>query len=162
MSTQPMIPGAFVLKMKTPEWHLCVVKQVPEISTSNWMLFGNQSTKATQSSKSHPFQMEFKPHQETMLMNQLEKMITSKAEIRLVLVTESPAISCIDSLWPLKGIEMYRKRVTPSKDPIYSYIAELKHALNMLCLPAQVSPVPASAIHHRESRHSMQTRSKTQ
>ena len=153
-STQPMIPGAFVLKMKTPEWRLCVVKQVPEISASNWMLFGNQS------SKSQPFQMEFKPHQETMLMNQLEKMITSKAEIRLVLVSESPAISCIDSLWPLKGIEMYRKRITPSKDPSYSYTAELKHALNMLCLPVQVLPLPA--IHHRESRHSMQTRSKTQ
>ena len=152
-----MIPGAFVLKMKTPEWHLCVVKQVPEISTSSWMLFGNQSSQSSKSIQSQPFQMEFKPHQETMLMNQLEKMITSKAEIRLVLVTESPAISCIDSLWPLKGIEMYRTRVTPSKDP---NMAELKHALNMLCLPAQVLPVPA--IHHRESRHSMQTRSKTQ
>lgn len=147
-----MIPGALVLKMKTPEWHLCVVKQVPEMSASSWMLFGKSKT------QTQPFQMEFKPHQETMLMNQLEKMIANKAEIRLVLVSESPAISCIDSLWPLKGIEMYRKRITATHQ--LNCIAELHHAINMLCLPVQTAQTVMSPSPQTASRHSMQTRSK--
>ena len=130
-----MITGAFVLKMKTRKWRLCVVKQVPGQSESSWMLFGqNKSNKST-------FQMEFKPHQETTLINHLVNMAMtdatplddSYAELRLVLVTESPAISCIESLWPLKGLEMYRNK--PS-----SLCTALHHDIGMLSFSTQTQP----------------------
>ena len=103
-----MINGAFVLKMKTPKWRLCVVKQVPDQRESSWMLFGkNKSNQAT-------FQMEFQSHQETIMVKHLVKMASDDndfhADLRLVMVAESPAISCIESLWPLNGLEMYRNR----------------------------------------------------
>jgi len=50
-----MPTGAFVLKMKTPKWRLCVVKQVPDESASSWMLFGQNKCNKVM------FQMEFKP-----------------------------------------------------------------------------------------------------
>ena len=138
-----MIPGAFVLKIKTPSWCLCVVKQAPDQSESSWMLFGkNKSNKAT-------FQMEFKPHQETQLINHLINM-TDDEELRLVLVAESPAISCIESLWSLKGLEMYRNK--PS-----SLSNSLHQCIHMLSTSPQISN-PSNP--SNPSNHSMQTRSK--
>ena len=161
-----MINGAFVLKMKTQQWKLCVVKQAPDQSTSSWMLFGkNKYNKAT-------FQMEFKPYQERMLINHLVKLARSDhdhahddndAELRLVLVAESPAISCIESLWSLNGIEMHRDK------PKYLHEA-LHHDVNMLSISPQIqgnqtqmqgNQTQGNQTHEDHSpRHPMQTRSK--
>jgi len=161
--TNTMIRGAFVLKMKTQQWRLCVVKQVPDQRESSWMLFGqHKSNKAT-------FQLEFQSHQETILVKHLIKLASNDdddfhADLRLVLVAESPAISRIDSLWPLKGLEMYHNRLyTPS---------QLNDALNqdvyMLSLSPQIaqpqqisqSQQPQPRPQPQPLQHSMQTRSK--
>jgi len=141
-ATATMIHGAFILKIKTPKWQLCAVKEVPEMPASSWMLFGkNKSNKEM-------FQMEFKSYQETQLINHLVNM-TADAEIRLVLVAESPAISCIESLWALKGLEMYRDK--PKCLP-----EALQHAVQMLSLSPQMQ-YPQM---HQAPYHSMQTRSR--
>jgi len=159
MTPTQMISGAFVLKMKTPQWHLCVVKQAPDQSASSWMLFGQQRRNQSRET----FQMEFMSHQETMMIAHLVKLAMtdsddeSYADLRLVLVAESPAISCIGSLWPLKGLEMYRNRFhTPSS---------LSHALHqevyMLGLSPQIqqsAQTPQSQ--QSQQSHPMQTRSK--
>ena len=158
-----MIQGAFVLKMKTRDWRMCVVKQVPELSTSNFMLFGqgtNQGTNQGTKDKT-TFQMEFKPSQETMLiqhMGNMGNMGNMGAEIRLVLVTDAPAVSCIGSLWALKGLEMYRRELYTVK----SLIDSLHQDMNMLNLSPQLQQAQQhqQAQQAQQSRHSMQTRSK--
>lgn len=132
-----MPTGAFVLKMKTPKWRLCVVKQVPDESASSWMLFGqNKCNKSKSNSnsttKSQTFQMEFKPHQETTLIKHLVNLASNDddeacAELRLVMVAESPAISCIESLWSLKGLEMYRTKPSSLCTALHQYV----HMLSM-------------------------------
>ena len=151
--------GAFVLKMKTPRWRLCVVKQAPDESASSWMLFGqNKCNKSKSNSnsttKSQTFQMEFKPHQETMLIKHLVTMASNDdeaahAELRLVLVAESPAISCIESLWSLKGLEMYR--TNPG-----SLCTALHQAVHMLSF----SPQTQQTLQSQQPQHPMQTRSR--
>lgn len=147
--------GAFVLKMKTPRWRLCVVKQAPDESASSWMLFGQNKSKSNAT-----FQMEFKPHQETMLIKHLVTMASNDdeaahAELRLVLVAESPAISCIESLWSLKGLEMYR--TNPG-----SLCTALHEAVHMLSLSPQLPPQSQSPQSQspQSPRHPMQTRSR--
>jgi hypothetical protein len=141
-ATATMIHGAFILKIKTPKWQLCAVKEVPEMPASSWMLFGkNKSNKEM-------FQMEFKSYEATQLINHLVNMTMTDAEIRLVLVAESPAISCIESLWALKGLEMYRDK--PKCLP-----EALQHAVQMLSLSPQMLKRS-----HKAPYHSMQTRSK--
>ena len=157
----PMINGAFVLKMKTPMWCLCVVKQAPDVSASSWMLFGQNKSKSKSKSKSNAtFQMEFKPHQETTLIKHLVNMAMTDAtpldetyaEVRLVIVAESPAISCIESLWSLKGVEMYRDRLhTPS-----SLCTALHQHVHVLSMSPQIQDPEAHS-----PQHSMQTRSKS-
>ena len=130
--TNTMINGAFVLKMKTPSWRLCVVKQAPDQPASSWMLFGQPKCNKSKST----FQMEFQSHQETILIKHLVKLASfvddSYAELRLVLVAESPAISCIESLWSLKGVEIYRTK--PS-----SLCTALHHDVHMLSLSPQIA-----------------------
>ena len=155
----PMINGAFVLKMKTPMWCLCVVKQAPDVSASSWMLFGQNKSKSKSKSNA-TFQMEFKPHQETTLIKHLVNMAMTDAtpldetyaEVRLVIVAESPAISCIESLWSLKGVEMYRDRLhTPS-----SLCTALHQHVHVLSMSPQIQDPEAHS-----PQHSMQTRSKS-
>jgi DNA anti-recombination protein RmuC len=150
--------AAFVLKLKTPGWRLCVVKQVPAQSSSCWMLFGqNRKTKTT-------FQMEFQPHYETTLINHLTDMAEAdETELRLVLVDQPPAVSCIASLWALQGQEMYRKQLRTAS----SLNSSLHQDMNMLRISPQMqqSQQPHQQPHQQQqeikSRHSMQTRSKT-
>jgi hypothetical protein len=149
--TNTMINGAFVLKMKTPSWRLCVVKQAPDQPASSWMLFGQPKCNKSKST----FQMEFQSHQETILIKHLVKLASfvddSYAELRLVLVAESPAISCIESLWSLKGIEMYHNRFhTPN---------HLNDALHQDVYMLSISPQIQDPEAH-SPQHSMQTRSK--
>ena len=144
--TMTMINGAFVLKMKTPSWRLCVVKQAPDQRESSWMLFGqNKCNKAT-------FQMEFQSHQEIILVNHLVNMASNDdeayAELRMVLVAKSPAISCIESLWSLKGIEMYRNKPSNLHDALHQDVY-------MLSISPQIQDPEAHS-----PQHSMQTRSK--
>ena len=165
--TNPMINGAFVLKMKTPSWRLCVVKQAPDQPASSWMLFGQP--KCNKSKSNHTtFQMEFKSHQETTLVKHLVKMAisdhdhddndTDYAKLRLVMVAESPAISCIESLWSLKGIEMYRSPRLHT--PNYLYEA-LHQDVNMLCTSPQISqPQQPQPQPQPQPQHPMQTRSR--
>jgi hypothetical protein len=158
--TNNMINGAFVLKMKTPSWRLCVVKQTPDEPASSWMLFGQHKTKKSK------FQMEFKTYQERMLINHLVKLAisdhdhddndTDYAKLRLVLVAESPAISCIESLWSLNGIEMYRSPRLHT--PNYLYEA-LHQDVNMLCTSPQISQ-PQQPQPQPQPQHPMQTRSR--
>lgn len=162
-------PGAFVLKLKTRSWRLCVVKQVPAERASCWMLFG-QSRRADLST----FQMEFQPEQETMLINHLANMADTdecmemETQIRLVLVRDAPAVSCIESLWPLKGQEMYRKQLGTAS----ALINSLHQDVHMLCIspkenlkqpsPQRQSPQqPSPPQNQTKSRHHMQTRSQT-
>ena len=170
-----MINGAFVLKMKTPKWRLCVVKQAPDEPASSWMLFGqNKCNKSKSNSnsttKSQTFQMEFKPHQETTLIKHLVNLSSNDddeacAELRLVMVAESPAISCIESLWSLKGLEMYRTK--PS-----SLCIALHQCVHMLSMSPQLQPQQRSQPQRSQpqqsqppnqssqSNHPMQTRSR--
>jgi hypothetical protein len=156
-----MLHGAFVLKMKTPKWRLCVVKQVPDQRESSWMLFGQHKSNKSK------FQMEFGSHQETILVKHLLKMASSVddnfyAELHLVLVAESPAISCIESLWSLKGIEMYHNRFhTPN------YLHDALHQdVYMLSLSPQMQdpkiaqPQQISQPQQPQPHHPMQTRSR--
>jgi hypothetical protein len=157
-----MTTGAFVLKMKTKGWRLCVVKQVPEDLKSCWMLFGqNMKDKTT-------FQLEFQPHQETTLINHLANMADTDetkemhSQIRLVLVRESPEVSHIVTLWALKGLEMYRKDLQTAS----ALLNSLHQDIHMLRLSAQIEEVnyhqiQASHHTHQQSSHCMQTRSKS-
>jgi hypothetical protein len=159
-----MLHGAFVLKMKTSEWRLCVVKQVPEQRESSWMLFGQHKSLKK-------FQMEFQSHQETILVRHLVKMASSvdddfHADLRLVLVAESPAISCIESLWPLKGLEMYRTKPNHLHDlhdalhqdvymlSLSPQMQDPKMQDHQIAQPQQISQPPS------QSNHPMQTRSR--
>jgi hypothetical protein len=144
-----MIPGAFVLKMKTRKWRLCVVKQIPKLSSSCWMLFGQNRADLT------TFQMEFQPYQETTLINHITNMAdTDHLVLVLVLVSDPPAVSCIESLWSLKGHEMYRKQIRTAS----ALVNSLHQDMNMMCIsPQQPEPEPES-----KSRHHMKTRSQTQ
>jgi len=161
-------PGAFVLKMKTRKWRLCVVKQVPaersSCCSSCWMLFG-QSRRADLST----FQMEFQPEQETTLINHLANMADTdecmemETQIRLVLVRDAPAVSCIESLWPLEGQEMYRKQLGTAS----ALINSLHQDVHMLCISPQQQPPqqqqqpePQQQAESK-SRHHMKTRSQT-
>ena len=171
-------PGAFVLKMKTRSWRLCVVKQVPAERSSCWMLFGQSRNNRT------TFQMEFQPEQETTLINHLANMADTdecmemETQIRLVLVRDAPAVSCIESLWPLKGQEMYRKQLGTAS----ALINSLHQDVHMLCIspkgnrnegnrqqpspqrqsPQRQSPQqPSPPQNQTKSHHPMQTRSQT-
>jgi hypothetical protein len=166
-------PGAFVLKMKTRRWRLCVVKQVPAERSSCWMLFGQSRNNRT------TFQMEFQPEQETTLINHLANMADTdecmemETQIRLVLVRDAPAVSCIESLWPLEGQEMYRKQLGTAS----ALINSLHQDVHMLCISPkgnrnegnlnegnrqQPSPQRQSPPQNQtKSRHHMQTRSQT-
>jgi hypothetical protein len=152
---QSMQQGAFVLKIKTRDWRMCIVKQVPELAASSWMLFGesmNESTKTT-------FQLEFKPYQETMLIQHIVDMAEAnrKVQLRMVLVTDAPAVSCIRSLWALKGLEMYQREMDTDK----SLVNSLHQDMNMLTLSPQVfkQAQQQQQQQQHQSRHSMQTRS---
>jgi hypothetical protein len=158
MSSKPMITGAFILKMKTKGWRLCVVKQVPEEARSCWMLFGqNMKDKTT-------FQLEFQPHQETTLINHLVNMADTdetketQSQLRLVLIRESPEVSHIGTLWALKGLEMYRKELHTGS----ALLNSLHQDIYMLRLSAQIEEFASDATHHQNhhSIHCMQTRSK--
>jgi hypothetical protein len=158
-TTTTMQQGAFVLKIKTRDWRMCVVKQVPELDASSWMLFGqgtNQSTKTT-------FQLEFKPYQETTLirhivdMANMANMGNTPVQLRMVVVTDTPVISSIGSLWALKGLEMYRRKL----DTEHSLVNSLHQDMNMLTLSPQVFKQAQQAQQAQQARHSMQTRSKT-
>jgi hypothetical protein len=153
-----MIPGAFVLKMKTREWRLCVVKQVPADPLSSWMLFGqNRNNRTT-------FQMEFRPHQETTLINHMvnmadaEECMKMETQIRLVLVSDPPAVSCIESLWSLKGHEMYRKQIRTAS----ALVNSLHQEMNVLRISPQGNRKQQSPPQNQQNkpRHPMQTRSK--
>jgi len=174
--------------MKTRDWRMCLVKQVPELSESSWMLFGESMSQGTNQGTNQgtkdktTFQLEFKPYQETMLiqymanmanmanMENMENMENMGVQIRMVLVTESPAVSCIGSLWALKGLEMYRRELNTEK----SLVNSLHQDMNMLNLSPQLSTTQSQRQRqrqqqqqqqqqqqHSQSRHSMQTRSKT-
>ena len=157
-----MTSGAFVLKLKTPGWRLCVVKQVPAQSSSCWMLFGqNRKTKTT-------VQMEFQPHQETTLINHITDMAEcDETELRLVLVSQPPAVSCIASLWALQGQEMYRKQLRTAG----SLNSSLHQDMNMLRISPQMQQMqqtqsPQTQMQQTQTQeikpiHPMQTRSKS-
>ncbi len=157
-----MLPGAFVLKLKTPGWRLCVVKQVPEQTSSCWMLFGQNrnNPKTGTGTRTNPkttFQMEFQSHQDITLINHLTDLAEhDETELRLVLVSEPPAVSCIASLWQLQGQEMYRKQLRTAS----SLHSSLHQDLNMLRISPQMQQ-PQQQQHQHQSMHSMQTRSKT-
>jgi hypothetical protein len=152
-----MIKGAFVLKLKTRQWRLCIVKQVPEDPASCFMLFGQNTGNDNKST----FQMEFQPHRETTLVNYLADMTEAdEAELRLVMVSDPPGVSCFESLWSLQGQCMYRKKVRAA------FISNaLYQDLNMLRLSPQLSapPMESRPMKSRpmKSLHSMQTRSKS-
>ncbi len=152
----PMTSAAFVLKLKMPEWRLCVVKQVPAQSSSCWMLFGqNRKTKTT-------FQMEFQPHYETTLINHITDMAEcDETELRLVLVSQPPAVSCIASLWSLQGQEMYRKQLRTAG----SLNSSLHQDMNMLRISPQMQQtqmqMQTQQTQEIKSIHPMQTRSKS-
>jgi hypothetical protein len=165
-----MLPGAFVLKLKTPGWRLCVVKQVPEQTSSCWMLFGqNRNNPKTGTGTKATFQMEFQSHQDITLINHLTDLAEhDETELRLVLVSESPAVSCIASLWQLQGQEMYRKQLRTAS----SLNSSLHQDLNMLRISPQMQQQQQQQPQHQQpqyqqqqkanqSMHSMQTRSKT-
>jgi hypothetical protein len=155
MTINGMLHGAFVLKMETPKWRLCVVKQVPDQRESSWMLFGQHKTNKSK------FQLEFQSCQDTILVRHLVKMASASvdddfhADLRLVLVAESPAISCIESLWPLKGLKMYRTKP--------SHLHQLHDALHqdvyMLSLSPQIAQ-PQQISQPLQPHHPMQTRSR--
>ena len=152
--------AAFVLKLKMPEWRLCVVKQVPAQSSSCWMLFGqNRKTKTT-------FQMEFQPHYETTLINHLTDMAEAdETELSLVLVSQPPAVSCIASLWSLQGQEMYRKQLRTAgslNNSLHQDMQMLRISPQMQQSQSMQSPsMQSPSMQPSQSRHSMQTRSKT-
>jgi hypothetical protein len=154
-----MQQGAFVLKMETRNWRMCVVKQVPELPTSSWMMFGESMKDKNKTT----FQLEFKPHQETMMIQHVVNMAEAKTEanrkvqLRMVLVTDAPAVSCIGSLWSLNGLEMYRLEL----DTENSLVNSLHQSIYMLNLSPQVAEQPQkqSQSQQSQSRHSMQTRS---
>jgi hypothetical protein len=166
-----MLPGAFVLKLKTPGWRLCVVKQVPEQPSSCWMLFGqNRNNPKTGTGTKTTFQMEFQSHQDLTLINHLTDLADhDETELRLILVSEPPAVSCIASLWQLQGQEMYRKQLRMAS----SLHSSLHQDLNMLRISPQMQPQPQQQQPQgnrnqnqqqpkaKQSMHSMQTRSKT-
>jgi hypothetical protein len=182
---QSMIPGAFILKLKTPGWRLCVVKQVPEQSSSCWMLFGQtrkpNDNPTTGSGTGTTVQMEFQPHQEITLINHLTDLVEhDETELRLVLVGEPPAVSCFETMWSLQGQEMYRKQLRTAS----SLNSSLQQDLNMLRISPQQEQQQQQQPqgnrnqnqqhqqqHHQQqqqpqrqqqskSRHPMQTRSK--
>ena len=154
-----MINGAFVLKMKTQKWRLCAVKQVPDQRESSWMLFGqNKSNKVT-------FQIEFKPFQETILVKHLVQMASVDddfhADLRLVLVAESPALSCIESLWPLKGLEMHRTKPSQLElhDALHQDVYMLSLSPQMQYPQMQYPKISQPPSQSSQSNHPMQTRS---
>jgi hypothetical protein len=180
--SQFMTPGAFVLKLKTLGWRLCVVKQVPEQSSSCWMLFGqtrNNPNTGTGTGPKTTVQMEFQPHQDTTLINHLTDLAEhDETELRLVLVSEPPAVSCFESLWSLQGQEMYRKQLRTAS----SLNSSLPQDLNMLRISPQMqqnqqnqqqqqqqqpqgnrnqNQQQQKAKQSKQSMHSMQTRSKS-
>jgi hypothetical protein len=152
-------PGAFVLKMKTREWRLCVVKQVPADSLSCWMLFGENRMDRT------TFQIEFQPHQETTLINHITNMADTETDVHLglvlVLVSDPPAVSCIESLWSLKGHEMYRKQIRTAS----ALVNSLHQDIHMLCISPQMQSLqmksPQMKSLQMQSTHPMKTRSQT-
>jgi hypothetical protein len=147
-------PGAFVLKMKTREWRLCVVKQVPADSLSCWMLFGQNRMDRT------TFQIEFQPHQETTLINHITNMADTETDVHLglvlVLVSDPPAVSCIESLWSLKGHEMYRKQIRTAS----ALVNSLHQDIHMLRISPQMQSLQMKSL-QMQSTHPMKTRSQT-
>ena len=138
---------------------MCIVKQIPELSKSCWMLFGqNIKDKIT-------FQLEFQAHQETTMVNYLMNMADTDTDetltltqTRLILVKESPETSHIGSLWALEGIEMYRKKFCTAS----ALNNSLHQDVIMLCMSAQIEEFDRQATNtsHHYLSHCMQTRSK--
>lgn len=101
--------------------------------------------------------MEFKSHQETILIRHLVNMAEeTQAEVRLVLVAESPAISSIESLWQLKGLEMHRMQI----DSARALDNALHQDIYMLAISPQTPKMQQSPNQPSRHSHSMQTRSK--
>ncbi len=102
--------------------------------------------------------MEFQPCQETTLINHLVNMAADAEEtqVRLVLVRDAPAVSCIESLWSLKGQEMYRKQLGTAS----ALINSLHQDMNMLCISPQMQS-PQMQSPQMQSTHAMKTRSQT-
>lgn len=158
-----MFPGAFVLKLKTKQWRLCVVKQVPGELRSKWMLFGERKIKHRER-----FQLEFMSHQEMQMINHIVNLAmteldtdASYAEISLVLITDPPATSSIETLWALKGIEMYRGNRICSPERLYT---ALHQDVYMLSLTPQTSHSQSQSRNekpHRDADHPMKTRSRS-
>ena len=166
-----MTPGAFILKLKTPGWRMCLVKQVPEQYSSCWMLFGqtrNPKTGTGTGTKT-TVQMEFQPHQDTTLINHLTDLAEhDETELRLVLVSDPPVVSCFESLWSLQGQEMYRKQLRTAS----SLNSSLPQDLNMLRISPQMQQQQPQGNRNQnqqqqqqrqqqQQQHSMQTRSKS-
>jgi len=165
-----MFPAAFVMKTNTKKWRLCLVKQVPSDSSSKWMLFGEHKINPNQM-----FQTEFKPYQETQLINHMVDLAmterrntkSSYAEICMELITDPPAVSCITTLWSLKGTEMYRRNRIRTSNDLYIH---LRHDISLLSLTPQISQPseqqqvasspPQQSSQSHQSRHLMQTRSR--
>jgi hypothetical protein len=105
--------------------------------------------------------MEFQLHYETTLINHITDMAEcDETELRLVLVSQPPAVSCIASLWALQGQEMYRKQLRTAG----SLNSSLHQDMNMLRISPQMQQMQqmqATQMQEIKSRHPMQTRSKT-
>ena len=160
----PMFPGAFVLKLKTMQWRLCVVKQFPGVLRSNWMLFGQRKIKPREK-----FQLEFMSHQEMQMINHIVNLAmteldtdASYAEISLVLITDPPATSSIETLWSLKGIEMYRGNRICSPERLYTALHQDVFMLSLTPQTSQSQSQSRNAKPHRHAHahHPMKTRSR--
>ena len=164
-----MIPGVFILKIDATQWRMCALKHdPPSRSNSSWLLFGQHKHNRKSKSKSKPgetFQMEFKPHQEVQMINHILNLCRVKngarptyAETGLTLIAQLPAAPCmritsLQTLWTIKGTEMYRNQFHVSKllaDALYQDVY-------MLSLTPQISQ---SSQPSQPSQHPMQTRSK--
>jgi hypothetical protein len=157
-----MFPGAFVLKLKTRQWRLCVVKQVTGDPRSNWMLFGERKIKP-----SERFQLEFERHQEMQLTNHILNMAmtnlateASYAEISLVLIADPPATSSIETLWSLKGIEMYRGNRICTTERLYTALHQDIYMLSLTPQTSQSQSESRNARNARNAHHPMKTRSR--
>jgi hypothetical protein len=159
-----MFPGAFVLKLKTRQWRLCVVKQVPSDVRSKWMLFGERKIKPRER-----FQLEFTSHQEMQMINHIVNMAMTKlateaayAEISLVLITDPPATSSIETLWSLKGIEMYCGNRICTPERLYNALHQDVYMLSLTPQTSQSQPQSRNSKPHRHAHahHPMKTRSR--
>jgi hypothetical protein len=118
------------------------------------MLFGQNRMDRT------TFQIEFQPHQETTLINHITNMADTETDVHLglvlVLVSDPPAVSCIESLWSLKGHEMYRKQIRTAS----ALVNSLHQDIHMLRISPQMQSLQMKSL-QMQSTHPMKTRSQT-